>query len=265
MKEGARLSRESCAARTEFHERLNSYALAAGAAGVSILALVNASEAKIIYTRTHHVIGNNSSFRLDLNHDGVTDLTFQNKFVQTCTTDAGCTSHQALAGKLVQGNQVVYNAYGAVAMKQGMEIGPKYAFRGGVQNMASVGILGPSSAWGSWINVKNRYLGVMFKINGKTHYGWARLSVQVPQELQVTATLTGFAYETVPNKPIIAGNTKDDVADTISGPDAATPVESSSIVSLIDPTPKTTAPTLLGMLALGAGGLRLWRRRSPPR
>jgi len=32
---------------------------------------------------------------------------------------------------------------------------------------------------GNWANVHNRYLGVEFKIKGKIHYGWARLSVQL--------------------------------------------------------------------------------------
>ena len=41
---------------------------------------------------------------------------------------------------------------------------------------------------------------------GKIHYGWARLSFQV-QNFSITATLTGYAYETIPNKPIIAGET----------------------------------------------------------
>jgi hypothetical protein len=58
------------------------------------------------------------------------------------------------------------------------------------------------------VKVKNRYLGVMFKIKGKIHYGWARLSVQVQFPLTITATLTGYAYETIPNKAIIAGKTK---------------------------------------------------------
>jgi len=57
---------------------------------------------------------------------------------------------------------------------------------------------------GSWINVNKRYLGLRFKIQGKYHFGWARLNVQVAN-LSITATLTGYAYETVPNKPIIAG------------------------------------------------------------
>ena len=59
---------------------------------------------------------------------------------------------------------------------------------------------------GRWDNVDNRYLGMKFTINGKVHYGWARLSVtNLKDKFRITATLTGYAYETIPNKPIKAG------------------------------------------------------------
>jgi hypothetical protein len=58
-----------------------------------------------------------------------------------------------------------------------------------------------------WRNATNRYLGLRFRIDGKTHFGWARFTIKA-QARGVVATLTGYAYETVPNKPIIAGKTK---------------------------------------------------------
>ena len=62
---------------------------------------------------------------------------------------------------------------------------------------------------GNWFpNVKNRYLALTFIVNGKKHYGWARVSVQSTEHpLTLTGTLTGYAYETIPNKPIKAGQT----------------------------------------------------------
>ena len=60
---------------------------------------------------------------------------------------------------------------------------------------------------GNWLNVTNRYLGFSFKINGKTHYGWARMNVQI-KGLRIVGTLTGYAYETIPNKSIMAGRTQ---------------------------------------------------------
>jgi hypothetical protein len=61
--------------------------------------------------------------------------------------------------------------------------------------------------YGPWTNVANRFLGLRFKIRGKIHYGWARLTV-VDQGFKLTGTLTGYAYETIPNKAIVAGNTR---------------------------------------------------------
>ena len=64
---------------------------------------------------------------------------------------------------------------------------------------------------GQWADggkgVKDRYLGFKFYVEGKgqPHYGWARLNVSVSKGIH--ATLTGYAYETIPNKPIIAGKT----------------------------------------------------------
>lgn len=58
-------------------------------------------------------------------------------------------------------------------------------------------------------------------------------------------TLTGYAYETIPNKPIIAGKTK--------GRDDAVAEESSA-----PPLPNPESATL-GALAAGARG-SIWRR-----
>jgi hypothetical protein len=69
---------------------------------------------------------------------------------------------------------------------------------------------------------------------GKTHYGWARLSVSLNFD-KFTALLTGYAYETIANKPIIAGKT--------NGPEVI-----------------TVAPASLGHLAQGASTIS--RRRT---
>jgi hypothetical protein len=60
------------------------------------------------------------------------------------------------------------------------------------------------------LKASSRYLGLEFQINGETHYGWARLSVKWNhREHLLSVGLTGFAYETEPNTPILAGQTKD--------------------------------------------------------
>jgi hypothetical protein len=92
------------------------------------------------------------------------------------------------------------------------------------------------------VNVQNRYLGLKLIIDGSAHYGWARLSVTKFGQ----AVLTGYAYETIPGKPILEGHT--------FGPEEA---DSFAPAELQDPTPQ---PANLGVLALGAPALAVWRR-----
>ena len=48
-------------------QRLDSYALVASAAGVSLLALAQPADAKVVYTAKHHVIGHLGNYdRLDI-------------------------------------------------------------------------------------------------------------------------------------------------------------------------------------------------------
>ena len=58
----------------------------------------------------------------------------------------------------------------------------------------------------------------------------------------MSATITGYAYETVPNKAILAGMAK-------STAEVQVPQDS-----------RNQAGPSLGMLALGADGVPLWRR-----
>jgi hypothetical protein len=210
-----------------FLRQLDAYSLAAVAAGVSLLALTAPSEAKIVYTQAHRVISKGEHYSLDFNHDRITDLSIQNIATRYCTTEGSCRPADLLQAAPSGSDAVVYNLYGAVAMKSGMKIGPGRTFKIGPQQMVwSTG----NAAVGSWINVKNRYLGVKFSIKGETHYGWARLNVRVSPGAHVTAILTGYAYETIPNKPIVAGKTR--------GPDVV-------------PMPADNEPVTLGGLALG--------------
>jgi hypothetical protein len=211
--------------------QLNMYALAASAAGVGILASALPAEAEIVYTPAHHKITHGGSFKLDLNHDGITDFTLINTFSTTTSTFRSNLSARPAAGNGAEG-WTGFRPY-ASALKLGAEIGPADYFPG--KQMASVNV-GPAAVYyvGSWVNVKNRYLGLSFKIKGKIHYGWARLSVQVENHT-VVGTLTGYAYETVAGKPIKAGQTKED-DDTA-----------------------TIQPASLGHLARGASALSAWR------
>src|SRR5579863_5545031 len=55
---------------------INAYALAAGAAGVTIVAMTQPADAEIIVTQAHGNIPINKLVTIDLNHDGVPDFWF---------------------------------------------------------------------------------------------------------------------------------------------------------------------------------------------
>jgi len=208
------------------HQQLNMYSLAATAAGVSLFAAVQPSEAKIVYTSAHHVIGRNSSFHLDLNHDGKTDFTLGYNFRTVTSGTARSVFASAAPGNGVDGTAGSHR-FLAAALKRGTRIPNRHRFSQTNARMAYQcdGFIDscPQTTFfsGNWVNATSRYLGLKFKIHGKTHYGWARLSIRwVNSSYSFSATLTGYAYETIANKPIIAGKTK--------GPDDASVEESNA-------------------------------------
>ena len=106
------------------HRQLHSYALAATAAGVGMLALAQPAEAKIIYTKTHLVIAGAERYNLDLNHDKITDFTVVNYYTTNCPDSC----FQVLYRKPAAGNGEVGSANFAAAMKEGSVVGPKARF-----------------------------------------------------------------------------------------------------------------------------------------
>jgi hypothetical protein len=221
---------------------LDMYALAASAAGVSALALAQPAEAKIVYTPAHIVLRAQSStqYYLDLNHDGVKDFRFAHGYFYSVTTGF-FGSWVSMTPYKGNGNGVMGLNRNASALPAGVKIGPaghfsRYGLMAEAGGIASNRTQTPDTSFsGAWANdgkgLRNRYVGLEFAIKGKVHYGWARVSVSA---FHFTATLTGYAYETIRNKPIIAGKTH--------GKDVI-----------------TLEPATLGHLARGASAIPAWR------
>ena len=65
---------------------------------------------------------------------------------------------------------------------------------------------------GPWKQTTRGYLGLKFVIQGQVHYGWARLNVTATtasgsggMSAGIYGAISEYAYETVPNKPILTG------------------------------------------------------------
>lgn len=233
--------------------QLNSYALAASAAGVSLLAFSWPCEAEIVYTPANTPIGPNQTLQLDLNHDGIVDFNITNHFsTESFSSLDRLSVAPAQPGNNIWGHTATGVAW-ASALPAGFLVGAGGQFyaaapRRMVSSWSNNGrpVIGSSfpCVAGAWGSVSNRYLAFKFSIKGKTHYGWARLSVSC-SHVVVSATLTGYAYETVPNRPTITG--LEHYAENDSQADPR-----SSKTSL-------PQPASLGRLAQGASGLPSWR------
>ncbi len=203
-------------------KRLGQYALAASAAGVGALALAVPAEGKIIYTHIHKTIATNEHYLLDLNHDGVPDFIVSNVLTLPFGDLFVCPNHpigSCFAQSQTQPNEIWGNlkhSYWASALARSVKVAPNakrfmphHYFMAGFSCQPS-GCTHPSDS-GPWKgNVRGKYLGLKFLIKGKVHYGWARLNVSyLPNQHgnDLTALLTGYAYETIPNKHIVTGQT----------------------------------------------------------
>jgi hypothetical protein len=232
--------------------RLNHYALAATAAGVASLALAQPAEAKIVFTPAHVKIPRPARFSsaqvvLDLNHDGVGDFFLSNFFGGSAPNSyAFLDAYPERVGNRVLGKNSLASALPAGVRVQ-FNNTTSTAVMGGWRTQA-----GHSTTFaGQWANrgkgVKDRYLGLRFLIKGQVHYGWARLNISFERG-EFSGLVTGYAYETIPNKAIITGKTKGTEEEG---------VEPLSPRSLATPNRQSAG---LGLLALGSPALSIWRR-----
>src|SRR5208282_14594 len=189
----------------QLNRRLHLYVTAASASGVGLLALAQPANAGVVYTRAHVVIAPNSTYLLDLNHDGMPDLTIrQHSYPGYSATlyvvpgsNGAVGARAGVASCDCEGS--------AFALKAGVVVGSGDPFVVGAEFAKVKKIESSIRSFGLWRNETNRYLAVKFDIDGQAHYGWARFSVEASYGAGVTATLTGYAYETVEGQSIKTG------------------------------------------------------------
>jgi len=233
-------------------QRLLAYAAAASASLVG----AQPAAAKVIYTPINLSIAQGTAL-LDLNHDGITDFNLvDNFFIITGLPWDGWGSLK-INGAGHPGAGVVGNPLsGASALEPNADIGP-------ARNFLSIQRYGARMAYAKQIylsydqlfcsgafdrfcrDTTDRFLGLRFVVSGKTYYGWAgfsavKLSVNFFGKPYIQARLTGVAYEDEPGQAIRAGQMQDGTA-------------------MIEAAPNPPRATL-GLLALGAPGLDIWRK-----
>jgi hypothetical protein len=231
-------------------KNLLAYALAASAAGVGVLAAAEPAEARILAMPVNISIPENGGIiQFDINRDGVPDFGLSANFYEFAATPPplGAFSSWLKVVPAQDGNEVWEVGSNQISCAEAVHAGNLISGRRPFKPGPLLMVFADGSATRGrsslcpWHGTHPPYLGLKFMINGEVHYGWARVISAIRNTV-----LTGFAYETIPNKPIIAGATqyKDDLrqlSEVIAAP--------------------VTQQKSLGMLALGSQELVACRKR----
>jgi hypothetical protein len=194
----------------------NLLAYATAAAGAAVLSVAVPAEAEVIYTPCNTpmaiaVLNQGSAFTpLDLDNDGKPDFSFAMFYGIRYSTGGSVLGFKSYLKIVPQqnGNGAVQGQRGptASAVAKGGEIGPSQKF-GNRDLYLYIDWFGSANQnSGSWNKVEYAYVGLKFMIGGQVHYGWARVkfpSVGRPRD----GSIYGYAYESTPNQPIVAGQT----------------------------------------------------------
>jgi hypothetical protein len=235
---------------------LNGYAWAAAAAGVSLLACASPAEAEPVCGTLSTTLKHTTT--VPFNPSGmavapfnVAQTTFQ-YFLSTTGVSSWRWWNRAFftpnsgPAKVVLGpNNLPADVQLGSAIGPGGEFGKAASygllFTYGKGNFSVRGGGTKSNHRGNLNLLGNSFVGFQFSQSGKLHYGWLRLSVGFHGESikETLLNVLNYGYESAPDAPINAGscseapttNAQDDVAKGVS----------------------------LGMLALGSGGLDIWK------
>jgi hypothetical protein len=225
--------------------RLLAYVVAASGAGLLSAALP--AEAEVIYTPCNTpmnvaVLNQGAALTpLDLDNDGKPDFSFAMFYGIRSSiggTILGFKSYLKIVPQQ-NGNAAVQGQRGptAPAMAKGDQIGPSQRF-GNRDLYLYIDWFGSANQKsGSWNRVEYAYVGLKFMIGGQVHYGWARVKFPFSGRGTRLGSISGYAYESTPNQPIVAGQTT-------------------------GVAPEGNAENLqgtLGMLAAGSSAVNVWR------
>jgi hypothetical protein len=231
-----------------------------------MMAATPAAEAEVVSSTANISVPRNGGLiQFDINRDGQMDfgLSYRSglgprvRRAPTCSSDCGGSLNERLKVVPAQAANEVWqteqkagflgsSSYCAAGLGAGRHVNGAAPFKAGNRALFWLhkGISGTQTAC-PWLDSfpQHPYLGVNFlDKRGKVHYGWVRVEL-----LEGGPTIVGYAYETIPNKPITTGVTHG-------------PVGGAQLTEPEMTAPQNRVPSSLGMLALGAPGLAAWRR-----
>ncbi|MCZ7591576.1 MAG: PEP-CTERM sorting domain-containing protein [Kiritimatiellae bacterium] len=139
-------------------------------------------------------------YSLDLSGSGFVDFTFAASVASVSVRNEGNNRY------LIFPSPPPNIGGGIEPLSEGFEIGSnsvseELEWFGHETSFASLGIWLSTGTSGRFVG-QHAYMGIEFDIDGATHYGWINLRVG---ELGPGVEIYGWAYESTPNTPILAG------------------------------------------------------------
>jgi len=256
--------------------RLHSYALAASAAGVTLLACSAPADAAPVCKTLNVSLTGSNTFALNPGSEQFAPFNVVQTFNNVSSMTLGFWNRGFFTPNSAKAVTLLGKDGLPAALTAGENIGPGGYFGKG----KSYGLLfsyGPLNGGtkkqhqGNFDFGRNdNFFGYRFSISGKNHYGWVRLKVTFGPGFDGTATtvhVLGYGYESSPNTAIHAGECSESGAEPgallssnneARSANAKIKSDSSAATAAADDRKQESAS--LGALALGASGLRLWRR-----
>ncbi len=155
---------------------------------------------------------------IDLNNDKVIDFRLEQASVNYGSAFANAALVYALNNNEVLGTYLLstyinssgdtfyFSSFYPRALDKGDTIsGLKndwYSTTSGMALGVYINYSGSTYGYGVWMDVKDKFLGLRFKVSKDTYYGWIRLDVNRTVD---TVIVKDYAYEKTPGKEIIAG------------------------------------------------------------
>ncbi len=218
-------------------KRLATYVLVAGAG----LLAAPAAQAGVIYTPADVWMYANQGYYLDLDNIGGPEF-----FIYNWSMGGPSWGRSLWVYPVGPGRGIVGGSAQGWGYRKAYALGPSQNINAGAAWLHNTAAK-MANAWsrngsyygpfGYWRDVSDRYLGLWFDVDGdgQGNYAWARLSVTGPGTGPgaYTAHLTGYAYESVTERGIHAGDEGGVIPE----------------------------PGTLGLLAGGVLGLAIWRRK----
>jgi hypothetical protein len=138
-----------------------------------------------------------------LNNDGIVDFTISASYTSVTCFPTGTGQRKSVNITAQSANKVMLNM-----MSANDTIGSTLPFIASSGSLRSITLSFqcPAST-GSWISATDHYLGLQLTVGSSIYYGWVRLDVTVPGTPDPHFTVKDYAYNTVANQSILAGQT----------------------------------------------------------